>query len=110
MTVGKKDRLQGALDLLVLKTLTQGPMHGFGITMHIDAVTSGALRFQEGSLYPALQRMENEGWVTAEWKTTENNRRARYYKLTTAGRKQLGQERDQWNRVAQAVALVLNHA
>ena len=110
MPVGKKDRLQGALDLLVLKTLTQGPMHGFGITMHIDAVTRGALRFQEGSLYPALQRMENEGWVTAEWKTTENNRRARYYKLTTAGRKQLGQERDQWNRVAQAVALVLNHA
>jgi transcriptional regulator len=107
--VGKKDRLQGALDLLVLKTLTQGPMHGFGITMHIDTVTGGALRFQEGSLYPALQRMENEGWVTAEWKTTENNRRARYYKLTKAGRKQLEQERDQWSRVTQAVALVLNH-
>jgi transcriptional regulator len=108
--VGKKDRLQGALDLLVLKTLTKGPLHGFGITMHIDAVTGGALRFQEGSLYPALQRMENEGWVTAEWKITEHNRRARYYKLTKAGRKQLEQERDQWNRVTQAVALVLDHA
>ena len=107
--MGKKDRLQGTLDLLVLKTLTQGPMHGFGITMHIEAVTGGALRFQEGSLYPALQRMENEGWLAAEWKTTENKRRARYYRLTKAGRKQLEQEQDQWSRVTQAVALVLNH-
>ena len=73
-------------------------------------VSSGALRFQEGSLYPALRRMENEGWVTAEWKITEHNRRARYYKLTRAGRKHLEQERDQWNRVTQAVALVLDHA
>jgi transcriptional regulator len=84
-------------------------MHGFGITMHIEVVTGGILRFQEGSLYPALQRMENEGWLTAEWKTTENKRRARYYKLTKAGRKQLEQEQDQWNRIIQAVALVLNH-
>lgn len=108
--MSNRDRLQGTLDLLVLRTLTQGPMHGFGITMHIEVVTGGILRFQEGSLYPALQRMENEGWLTGEWKTTENKRRARYYKLTKAGRKQLEQEQDQWNRIIQAVALVLNHA
>ena len=105
----KKDRLQGTLDLLVLKTLTRGPQHGFGITMHIENVTGGALRFQEGSLYPALQRMQNEGWVTAEWKKTENNRRARYYTLTEAGRRQLEAEQEHWRRVTGAVEVVLNH-
>ena len=75
-----------------------------------ETVTGGALRFQEGSLYPALQRMQNERWVTAKWKKTENNRRARYYTLTKAGRRQLEQEQEHWNRVTEAVALVLNHA
>ena len=107
--MNRKDRLQGTLDLLVLKTLTRGPQHGFGITMHIDMVTGGALRFQEGSLYPALQRMQNEGWVTAKWKKTENNRRARYYTLTDAGHKQLESEQEHWRRVTEAVALVLNY-
>ncbi len=108
--MSKRDRSQGTLDLLVLKTLTRGSQHGFGITMHIETVTGGALRFQEGSLYPALQRMQNQGWVTAEWKKTENNRRARYYTLTEAGRRQLEAEQEHWNRVTEAVALVLNHA
>ena len=108
--MSRRDRSQGTLDLLVLKTLTRGPQHGFGITMHIDTVTGGALRFQEGSLYPALQRMQNEGWVTAEWQKTENNRRARYYTLTEVGRRQLEEEQEHWNRVTEAVALVLNHA
>ena len=108
--MNKRDRSQGTLDLLVLKTLTRGPQHGFGITMHIETVTGGALRFQEGSLYPALQRMQNEGWVTAEWKITENNRRARYYTLTRAGRRQLEEEQEHWSRVTEGVALVLDHA
>jgi PadR family transcriptional regulator PadR len=107
--MSKRDRLQGTLDLLILKTLTRGPQHGFGITMHIETVTGGALRFQEGSLYPALQRMQNEGCVTAKWKKTENNRRARYYTLTKAGREQLEAERQHWRRVAEAVELVLEY-
>lgn len=107
--MSKRDRLQGTLDLLVLKTLTRGPQHGFGITMHIETVTDGALRFQEGSLYPALQRMQNEGWVTAKWKKTENKRRARYYTLTKAGREKLEAEQEHWRRVTEAVALVLNY-
>ena len=107
--MSKRDRLQGTLDLLVLKTLTRGPLHGFGITIHIESVSNGALRFQEGSLYPALQRMQNEGWVTAKWKVTENNRRARYYTLTKAGRRQLEQEQEHWSRVTEGVALVLHH-
>jgi len=107
--MSKRDRLQGTLDLLILKTLTRGPQHGFGITMHIETVTGGALRFQEGSLYPALQRMQNEGCVTAKWKKTENNRRARYYTLTKVGREQLEAERQHWRRVAEAVELVLEY-
>ena len=106
----KKDRLQGTLDLLVLKTLTRGPMHGFGITTHIQGVSNGALQVEEGSLYPALKRMEIWGWVTSEWKTTENNRRARYYTLTEAGRRQLEQEQEHWGRVSAGVALLLKHA
>jgi len=106
----KRDRLQGTLDLLVLKTLNRGPMHGFGIAMHILAVSEGTLDVEEGSLYPALQRMQNEGWVTAEWKVTENKRRARYYTLTDAGRRRLEDEEQHWGRVTAAVALVLKHA
>ena len=95
--------------MLVLKTLTRGPMHGFGIAMHILTVSEGVLDLEEGSLYPALQRMLNEGWVTAEWKITENKRRARYYTLTDAGRRQLEEEKENWTRVTAAVALVLEH-
>jgi PadR family transcriptional regulator, regulatory protein PadR len=106
----KNDILQGTLALLVLKTLQQGPMHGWGITLHIQQISNEMLRVEEGSLYPALHRMEQEGWVSAEWGYSENNRRARFYRLTAAGRKQLVVEERQWREVTAAVASVLNFA
>jgi PadR family transcriptional regulator, regulatory protein PadR len=99
--------LQGTLALLVLKSLARGPMHGYGITLHIQSVSKDVLRVEEGSLYPALHRMEQDGWINAEWGTTENNRRARYYQLTARGRKQLADEEKNWARLTQAVAQVL---
>lgn len=102
------DHLQGSLDLLVLKSLEQGPMHGWGITLHIERVSDAILRVEEGSLYPALHRMEQAGWIAAEWGVSENNRRARFYRLTAAGRAQLAAERENWRRVTGAVALVLD--
>ena len=99
--------LQGSLVLLVLKALESGPMHGWGITLHIQTVSNDVLRIEEGSLYPALHRMEKAGWIKAEWGVSENNRRARFYRLTAAGRKQLDSEREKWETVAQAIALVL---
>jgi len=104
------DVLQGTLALLVLKTLVQGPMHGYGITLHIQRVSNDVLRVEEGSLYPALHRMEQEGWIRAEWGTSENNRRARYYRLSEAGRKQLAAEEKNWARLTEAVATVLQFA
>lgn len=104
----KKDSLQGALDLLVLQTLEQGPLHGWGITLHIERISQEVLRVEEGSLYPALHRMEQARWIVAEWGVSENNRRARFYRLTAAGRKQLAAERENWQRVTGAVALVLD--
>src|SRR5580692_2786431 len=103
----KGDVLQGTLALLVLKTLARGEMHGYGITLHIQRVSSDALRVEEGSLYPALHRMEQDGWISAEWGTTENNRRARYYRLTATGRKELAEEEKNWTRLTQGVASVL---
>ncbi len=108
MTPKQADSLQGTLDLLVLKTLEQGPMHGWGITLHIERVSDALLRVEEGSLYPALHRMEREGWIRAEWGVSENNRKARFYRLTARGRKQLTAARESWERVTGAVALVLN--
>jgi PadR family transcriptional regulator PadR len=105
----KSDILQGTLALLVLKTLQMGPMHGWGITLHIQQISNDILRVEEGSLYPALHRMEQAGWVSAEWGVSENNRRARYYRLTAAGRKQLAQEEESWGQLTGAVALVLNY-
>jgi len=110
LTKPKNDLLQGTLALLVLKTLARGPMHGYGITLHIQMVSKDFLRVEEGSLYPALHRMEQDGWITAEWDTTENNRRARYYRLTPLGRKQLAEEEMNWERLTQAVAQVLRFA
>lgn len=110
MTKPKADVLQGTLALLVLKTLVRGRMHGYGITLHIQRVSSDALRVEEGSLYPALHRMEQEGWISAEWGTSENNRRARYYCLTAAGGKQLAEEEKNWAQLTQAVAAVLDFA
>ncbi len=110
MTKVKTDVLQGTLALLVLKTLARGAMHGYGITLHIQRVSSDVLRIEEGSLYPALHRMEQEGWISAEWGVSENNRRARYYRLTANGRKQLAEEEKNWSRLTQAVANVLQVA
>jgi PadR family transcriptional regulator, regulatory protein PadR len=106
----KNDVLQGTLTLLVLRTLAHGPMHGYGITLHIHRVSNEILRVEEGSLYPALHRMEQEGWIAAEWKPSENNRRARYYSLSAKGRKQLAKEEESWARLTEAVASVLRFA
>ena len=108
LTKAKSDVLQGTLALLVLKTLAGGPMHGYGITLHIQRVSKDVLRVEEGSLYPALHRMEQDGWIRAEWSLSDNNRRARYYQLTAKGRKQLAQEEKNWNQLTQAVASVLH--
>jgi PadR family transcriptional regulator, regulatory protein PadR len=110
--VGKSnsDVLQGTLALLVLKTLSRGAMHGYGITLHIQRVSNELLRVEEGSLYPALHRMEQDGWITAEWRATENHRRARYYELTAKGRRQLELEQKDWQRLTQGVTSVLEMA
>ena len=110
MPYRKNDILQGTLALLVLKTLQHGPTHGWGITLHIQQISNEILRVEEGSLYPALHRMEQDGWISAEWGVSENNRRARYYRLTAAGRKQLAKEEQSWQELTGAVALVLNFA
>ena len=98
--------LQGSLDGLVLKILSWGPMHGFGIARRLRQVTDDALNLEEGTLYPALYRMENRGWIRAEWRLTENSRRAKYYRLTAAGRRQLARETANWARFAAAAAKV----
>lgn len=104
------DVLQGTLALLVLKSLARGPMHGFGIAVHIQRVSDEMLRVEEGSLYPALHRIEQAGWITSEWGTSDNNRRARFYRLTAAGRKQLAKEEEGWDRLTRAVDKVLRFA
>lgn len=107
----KNDILQGTLGLLVLKTLdAQGPMHGYAITAHIQRVSSDLLRVEEGSLYPALHRMEQDGWVRASWGTTDKNRQARFYSLTALGRKQLAAEQESWARLTEGVRRVLRYA
>jgi transcriptional regulator len=111
MSRPRNDILQGTLGLLVLKCLAaQGRMHGYAITSHIQRISDDLLRVEEGSLYPALHRMEQQGWVRAEWGTTEKNREARFYSLTTAGRKQLAAEQEQWARLTDGVSRVLRHA
>ena len=106
----KPDALQGTLDLLVLKTLSRGPHHGYGIAADIQAISDDILRVEEGSLYPALHRMEHLGWISAEWQTTVNKRRARIYKLTRAGEKRLDEEQEKWSRLTKGVARVLRYA
>jgi len=99
--------LQGTLDLLILKTLSLTPMHGWGLTHRIEELSRDALRVGQGSIYPALVRLEQRGWIDTEWRLTENSRRAKYYRLTSAGRRALGQELAAWNRFVTAVRLVL---
>ncbi|PYR37262.1 MAG: PadR family transcriptional regulator [Acidobacteria bacterium] len=106
----KPDALQGTLDLLVLKTLSRGPQHGYGIAAHVESISGDILRVEEGSLYPALHRMEHLGWIAADWQTTANNRRARIYKLTRAGLKRLDEEELRWERLTKGVGKVLRFA
>ncbi len=101
------DVLQGTLDLLVLKALSLEPMHGWGVAQRIQQISKDVLQVNQGSLYPALHRLENRGWIVASWGTSENNRRAKYYRLTATGRKQLDAELTSWRRFAKAVELVL---
>ena len=106
----KQDLMPGTLDMLILKTLTRAPLHGYGIAQSIRQTSDEMLKVEEGSLYPALQRLLLQGWVKAEWKMTETNRRARYYTLTTAGRKQLGVEVSQFEEMISAITRVLREA
>jgi PadR family transcriptional regulator len=99
--------LQGTLDLLILKALATGELHGLGVSRRIDQLTGGTFVVQPGSLFPALHRLEEAGWLTSAWQPSENNRRAKYYALTRAGRRQLGEETAQWNKIALAIARAL---
>src|SRR5262245_15392666 len=103
------DVLRGTLDLLVLRTLSLGSMHGWGINQRIQQLSKGVLEANQGSRYPALQRLEQKGWIDSDWQTTENNRRARYYTLTTDGRKALQRETGEWRRYVAAVELLLQN-
>lgn len=110
MMAKRPDALQGTLDLLVLTTLNRGALHGYAIANHIQLVSDEVLRVEEGSLYPALHRMEAAGWISAEWSISDNNRRARVYSITRAGRRHLDEERDKWQRLSKAVGKLLRYA
>jgi len=103
----KSDLLQGTLDLLILKTLELEPMHGWGITRRIQQQSDSVLQVNQGSLYPALHRLEEQGWISASWKISQNNRQAKYYALTAKGRKQLAAETENWIRLSGAVAAIV---
>ena len=107
MTPPSNDVLQGTLDLLVLRTLALQPMHGWGISQRIQLISRDVLQVNQGSLYPALQRLEKDGLITSEWGTTDNNRKARYYRLTASGRRALGAELESWRRFADGLEAVL---
>lgn len=100
--------LPGTLDLLILKAVSLGRLHGYGVLLRIGQITAGALEIQQGALYPALYRLEHQGLITSEWGTSENNRKAKFYRLTVAGRRRLGEETASWNRLADAIALALS--
>lgn len=106
----RTDLMQGTLELLILKTLSRDSMHGYGIAQRIHEAVEDLLKVEDGSLYPALYRMEERGWITSDWGLSENNRRAKFYKLTKAGRKQLDSESANWERVSQAVTRILQTA
>jgi PadR family transcriptional regulator, regulatory protein PadR len=108
MTNDQSDVLRGTLDLLILKTLTLEPMHGWGISARIQQFSRGLLDVNQGSLYPALQRLVQRGLIDSEWRTTENNRQGKYYRLTAAGRRAVGAETDNWRRYVKAVELILD--
>ncbi|HEY1896560.1 MAG TPA: PadR family transcriptional regulator [Terracidiphilus sp.] len=104
------DLLQGTLDMLALKALSLGPLHGYGVLLRIQQISRNRLEIQQGSLYPALYRLEHEGWIAGEWGQSENNRRARFYHLTAAGRRRLDAEAKKWNQFADVVAAILKTA
>ena len=110
MAKPKSDVLQGTLDLLILKTLENGPMHGYGIASHIERISEELLRVEEGSLYPALHRIEQTGWIRAEWKTSELGRQAKFYRLTRTGAKQLAAEEQRWQKLTRGVSKILRFA
>lgn len=107
MTDRRATLLQGTLDLLILKSLSAGELHGLGVSRRIEQITGGTFSVQPGSLFPALHRLEEAGWLDSDWQPSENNRRAKYYKLTRAGRRQLGEETAHWNRIALAIGRAL---
>ena len=107
MAPSSNDLLQGTVDLLILKAVSLAPMHGWGISQRIQQSSRGVLDVNQGSLYPALQRLEQKGWIESEWQTTENNRRAKYYRLTRVGRRAVGEEAASWRRYVEAVELIL---
>lgn len=108
--MARRDKLQGSLDLLVLKAVQHQPLHGYGIAARIAAWSDGGLEIEEGSLYPALHRLERDDLLASEWRKTDNSRRAKYYKLTRTGRKHLDAETERWSRLSNAIALVLNRS
>jgi|ERR1700752_626614 len=110
MAKPRTDLLQGTLELLILETLSRGPMHGYGVAQRIHQTVDDLLKIEDGSLYPALYRMEERNWVKAEWGVSENGRRAKFYKLTRTGQRQLEGERANWKRISQAIARVLQTA
>jgi transcriptional regulator len=110
MNHDRLEMLQGTLDLLILKALQLGPTHGYGVSVLIGQMSKEVLQIEQGSLYPALYRLERQGWITAEWGVSENNRKARFYRLTPAGRKQLVHETSNWERLSSAIDLVLQTA
>lgn len=110
MPVDKSDLLQGTLDMLILKVVALGPIHGYGIAQRIRQVSKDVLQVQQGSLYPALHRLEKRGWLQSDWGESDNGRQAKFYRLSARGRKQLVAEESNWQRLAQAVALILQEA
>jgi len=99
--------LQGTLDMLILKAVSLGPLHGYGVLLRIQQISEDRLEIQQGSLYPALYRLEHQGWIASEWGESENNRKAKYYRLTAAGRRRLETEAEKWNRMAAVIAAIL---
>ena len=99
--------LQGTLDMLILKAVSLGPLHGYGVLLRIQQISKDRLEIQQGSLYPALYRLEHQGWITSEWGESENKRKAKYYRLTTAGKRRLQAETENWNRMADVIAGIL---
>jgi transcriptional regulator len=107
VTAEQSDLLKGTLDMMVLKAVSLGPLHGYGILLRIEQISGNRLEIQQGSLYPALYRLEHEGWIASEWGQSENNRKAKYYRLTAGGRRRLQAETEKWNRMADAIGAIL---